>query len=1306
MLKITSLSPKISIFVKMFIPIIFIMLMQAGIINTFLFASGTIDALNNNSIDILSKNAQNRSLHLEHLMVHYWSNIDSLESDVIEGIGEYLDEHNLSVADVLGNRELEIDLLSDMSGKLIEALRVTASTGVFMYILSGEGLAEETQHLNGLYYRDLSLLTNIHANLIFVRGHVNIARADNIPLDSFWNELFTFDPQHEDLWRGFSYPQIAAQQFPGASSADLSYWNRPHYLNPDLLVDSNPKITYTRPVFFDGQLVAMIGTEMQMSHVERHFPARDLDNFSESGYILIRYYINQARQEGIVADVFRVTGAFMNRLFGGKRQITLDETRRDGVYTIAELPEVHVVHYSLHLYNPGSPFSSDRWVLAAMSTERAMFEMTRTVNSVVLYSSAFACLAGGVFLFFTIKSFTNPIDSIIKQLKMGDGNTIIQHKSNTFEIDLLCYTINDMTERRLSAERQIREEHQRYLLALESSDDTFVEYDIASDVLLTYYFKESSQPQQTPEYKTMRNFNKAVLQGEIFHPDDDFDFFAIRNHEVRIHANAFPHVKSSASDNGYHWFSIKTIVINDDKGNPAKIIGSAREITQEKVNEFAAIENSRRDLTTGFFNLAYGLERAQKSLFSAQSAGHPFALSLVRIVNFDRLELTYGLMFGGIFMAEFSHALSRILDGQDFAVRLSNDEFLIYYDLPEADARTKDSLIHELLDTLYAGEETDFELSLRIDAVDNISKLARAKNENPINISLDLNAKENIGTLALELFERTSHIGSSVMVLIGLIGRMFALDNIIICSYNAEFGINKIVHQWHTKDNLAYNQDSIKLSPESVDSFTSKLKGSDNIVYRCEKAADDPVNTALCINPGDSTSVYCCVIHEHAVNVGSMLFISKDAARIWPESDKNILHNIAKIISTYMNVEKTRSASRAKSLFLSRISHEIRTPMNAIIGMTNIAKDSAETNNRKRLDDCLEKIDVSANYLLSLLNDVLEMSRIESGKLLRIENKPFSLRHFVQGIEAIIRFAIESNGIKLDIIHNYKHDKIISDEYRLKQVIINLLGNANKFTKPGGNIVFLIEELVESTIETPDLEESDSSRARFMFSVKDNGIGISFNKQADIFKPFEQADAPSLNNQQGTGLGLSISRNIITAMGSSIELVSEPEKGSEFSFILDLQLHKADEELSEPSQPYESAYSDDHFKGNRVLIVDDVEINIEIATFVLEDVGFEVETAVNGKDALDKFFNAPSEYYDVILMDIQMPVMDGITATKAIRMRHKRPDAQTIPIIALTANAFDEDLKTYIESGMDDHITKPFDIEKLLDLLNRVVKLK
>ena len=1253
--------PKSSIFIRMFIPITCIMLLLMGFINVFLRVGGTVDALNENALEILEKNVQTRADNLERLMVHYWSNIDRLEYEVRHVMRQYMQQEGITLDELLGNRKREMDVLCQLADSLIEALRLSTATGIFMYFLNYDGLTDEIHTLNGLYFRNHSPLTHIHANILFLRGPIDIGRRQNIPADSLWEEYFTFNPRNEDIWRGFSYPQIHRTYF----------WNSPHLFNPYPRVDANWQITYNRPVILDGHPVAIIGTDMQMTHIDRHLPARDLDNFTESGYMLVLYDAHRETYEAFTGDVFRIMGGFMNRLLLDFPSLTFHRQRRSGIFFLDEMPDVYGVYVPLRIYSSNSPFFHETWLVAAVSTTDSLFEMSRSITRAVFVSSLVTVLLGAGLTFFAIKGVTMPIGSVIKQLKETKGDNFIAGKTNAYEIDLLCDTINEMIKRRLLDENLIREERQRYLLALESSSDTFIEYDIKKDMLSIYYFTDT--PQQVPYNKVIYDF-KANAH-DFFHPEESTVFFTSDSYDVRINASYFTHIRNVAPDGGYYWFFIKTIIIRDGDNNPLKIIGTAREITAEKITNLAEIESTRRDENTGFLNRQYGLEPIKRAPAS-------FVLTRVNIHNFEQIELTYGLIFGGIYIHLFAYEMEKIVGKNGFIVRTSNDEFLICYDLPTDVAEKKNKEIQTVFKALYIGDEVEPAPVLAMQHMHNLYYFATSKYEPPFKMNpTDI---DGLTDLVLELFERTTHISCATRLLTGLMGRLFNLDRVTVCAYDPNFGTAQVSHEW-SNQNLSASSGDIRKVPSYGFTKLSRLLENDVLMYNPSQPPDEDIDVLLCITPDEPVSIYCYAITEGKKQTGSILYTVADPQKKWTKSEQFLFNNVAKIIASYITAEKSRSASRAKSLFLSRVSHEIRTPMNAILGMTDIALEATDKNNYERVEDCLNKINVSATYLLSLINDVLEVSRIESGKTMQIDKNPFSLREFVQTVEAVIRLAIENNGITFDVNIKIKHDRVIGDDYRLKQVLINLLGNANKFTQPGGTVTLTIEEVIDG---------------EFLFSVRDTGIGISLDKREAIFNPFEQADSLPGHEQakQGTGLGLSISRNIISAMNSVIILESEVNRGSEFSFLLELPIAAENVAVNEEVQTLNTSA----LAGKRVLAVDDVDINLEIVNFILESVDVGIETAVNGLEAVTLYNARPPGYYDAILMDIQMPIMDGITAAREIRGASKA-DAAHIPIIALTANAFDEDLKKSVESGMNAHIIKPIDKEQLISVLHALI---
>ncbi len=382
-------------------------------------------------------------------------------------------------------------------------------------------------------------------------------------------------------------------------------------------------------------------------------------------------------------------------------------------------------------------------------------------------------------------------------------------------------------------------------------------------------------------------------------------------------------------------------------------------------------------------------------------------------------------------------------------------------------------------------------------------------------------------------------------------------------------------------------------------------------------------------------------------------------------------------------VTEANNASRSKSEFLARMSHEIRTPMNAIIGMTNITKRKLSESDCTK-DDLLphvHQIESSSMHLLGLLNDILDISKIEAGKI-ELSEESFDMSKLVDDVASIISPRCNSKNIQFTVnASGLEHKRFISDVLRLRQVLINLLGNAVKFTPELGNITFTLEQ-----------RERKDGQTLVFFSVADTGIGIAPDKRKTLFAPFEQGGGHITRIYGGTGLGLSISRSIAMLLGSDIFVESEENKGSEFYFSLWLKEDEAyiDNADGSDSMPI--------MAGKRVLLVDDVDINRIIAMELLSPFDLIIEEASDGTEAVEMFSASAIGYYDLVFMDIQMPKMNGYEASKNIRLL-ERDDAKTTPIVAMTANAFQDDIDMAFAHGMNGHVAKPIDMEKLIDVL-------
>ena len=392
-----------------------------------------------------------------------------------------------------------------------------------------------------------------------------------------------------------------------------------------------------------------------------------------------------------------------------------------------------------------------------------------------------------------------------------------------------------------------------------------------------------------------------------------------------------------------------------------------------------------------------------------------------------------------------------------------------------------------------------------------------------------------------------------------------------------------------------------------------------------------------------------------------------------------------KNVALQLAVQRETKANLAKREFLFNMSHDIRTPMNAIIGFTALAQ--THIDDRDQVEDYLKKISVSSQHLLSLINDVLDMSRIENGKV-TLETKPVHLPELVEDIGDAIQVGADKKHISFTVdTAGMKNEDVIADPLRLEQILINVLANAVKFTPDGGQISLRIVQKDTASADYADFE----------FHIKDNGIGMSEEFQKHIFEQFARERTSTVSKIQGTGLGMAITKSLVDMMGGRITVKSEQGKGSEFTISLRFPIGEAKTEQALPTAKASA------FTGKKLLVVEDNELNLEIASTLLKEAGFEVDTAENGKIAVEKVEAASADRYDLILTDIQMPEMDGYEATRRIRAL---PDAKkaALPIVAMTANAFEDDRKNALHAGMNGHIAKPLDIQKLFQVLSELLK--
>ena len=1284
------------------IPILIIVFVQGAVPFLTLIFSGIRSNMENAVIGLDSHTVENRKVVLENDMIEQWSSVYKESDSLSSALTKVLSNHQMDMQGFMGSGKVQEEYLETVFYDMVEVLQYNSTSGIFL-VLGNDGDTDSEGEYKGFWVRDSDPQTKTasRTDLLMERGSKVLSQNMSISLDTSWHTDFHFQGNGKRDADDFFYqPYITAENYVDSrtSMKNLGYWSKPFILE-DFYKDNHKMITYSAPLVYDKTVYGVLGIEVGVNDLTKFFQVKDLDSDLNAGFALVVDHGN-GNYEGIAGE-----GALYDAVSRDGSDFVLEEPVQENLRLVQGAAigkqQIYGLVSNLELYSRNVPYEDTQWALCGFVTEDSVYGLISDVYERILGAILGSALMAVILVYFLVQYATEPVYHLVESVRGGVKGIHGFQESGIQELDELHKVIENLTDTQMQTENQLLEEKERYRIAVESSQDAFFTYKCKEKLLEIVNSKGNDGVWDCGKHP-------EFLDNDSIHPADKAKLInAVKSSGGVLDVDfRLQHVNGE-----FQWVNLSGSITFDENKERSRIVGCIHNVHQHKLLEQAQKRKQIYDSITSFYRLGSGLEVVE-TLCRDDPEG---VLVLLEIQQFSKIDERYGLIFGDIILEQFAGLLAKRFqeDGLNggIYIRAGADQMLIW--LPVCTTGPIVSSVQRLEKDFGAlTNEKYLSLSLKcgIAVTGSRNSLSEALEQTKIALTAarhgkreimfyeELSAEEKacaadvafaevaslerlkemtLSSIALNLFDRDGDTSVVLDILALKLQEKYHLADIVITHFNGEYMVNNLLYCWKTWEKKDGWDGMVHCSEKQYQHFV-ETQEMQQILTSGESILKEPLIQPFASGRND------IVFHmtDNGQYSGSIVFQDIDQDVLEKKEECKCLEEISAIIQNRLNLERHDLSAKAKSDFLARMSHEIRTPMNGIIGMTEIALKDGQTEERRI--DCLRKIEYSSEYLLGLINDILDMSKIESGKMRLIEEK-CNLMEMIQGLRPLLEAKLNENNIQYIADIQLKNHWFMADSLRLNQVLVNLLGNALKYSRPDGHVWLTVRET-----------EEEKGFSNLYFQVRDDGIGIAPEKQQLIFRQFEQADNSENARKQGTGLGLAISRRIVRMMDSDIKLESEPGKGSSFSFNVKLQ-PVSGEKTTVTSQPEEIS-----FPGKRILVVEDNELNMEIICTILENYGIKTEQAVNGKEAVRRMEESVPGYYDMIFMDIMMPEMDGLEATRTIRNLN-REDCKKIPIYAMSANAFDEDVKRSLASGMNGHLSKPVNLQVLEKTLQKVL---
>lgn len=1276
------------------IPILIIVFVQGAVPFLTLIFSGIRSNMENAVIGLDSHTVENRKVVLENDMIEQWSSVYKESDSLSSALTKVLSNHQMDMQGFMGAGKVQEEYLETVFYDMVEVLQYNSTSGIFL-VLGNDGDTDSEGEYKGFWVRDSDPQTKTasRTDLLMERGSKVLSQNMSISLDTSWHTDFHFQGNGKRDADDFFYqPYITAENYVDSrtSMKNLGYWSKPFILE-DFYKDNHKMITYSAPLVYDKTVYGVLGIEVGVNDLTKFFQVKDLDSDLNAGFALVVDHGN-GNYEGIAGE-----GALYDAVSRDGSDFVLEEPVQENLRLVQGAAigkqQIYGLVSNLELYSRNVPYEDTQWALCGFVTEDSVYGLISDVYERILGAILGSALMAVILVYFLVQYATEPVYHLVESVRGGVKGIHGFQESGIQELDELHKVIENLTDTQMQTENQLLEEKERYRIAVESSQDAFFTYKCKEKLLEIVNSKGNDGVWDCGKHP-------EFLDNDSIHPADKAKLVnAVKSSDGVLDVD----FRLQHANGEFQWVNLSGSITFDENKERSRVVGCIHNVHQHKLLEQAQKRKQIYDSITSFYRLGSGLEVVE-TLCRDDPEG---VLVLLEIQQFSKIDERYGLIFGDIILEQFAGLLAKRFqeDGLNggIYIRAGADQMLVWLpvcttgpivrsvqglekdfgaltdekhlslslkcgiavtgsrnSLSEALEQTKTALTaarHGKQEIIFYEELSTEEKACAVDvAFAEVASLERLK-------------EMTLSSIALNLFDRDGDTSVVLDILALKLQEKYHLTDIVITHFNGEYMVNNLLYCWKTWEKKDGWDGMVHCSEKQYQHFV-ETQEMQQLLTSGESIRKEPLIQPFASGRND------IVFHmtDNGQYSGSIVFRDIDQDVLEKKEECKCLEEISAIIQNRLNLERHDLSAKAKSDFLARMSHEIRTPMNGIIGMTEIALKDGQTEERRI--DCLRKIEYSSEYLLGLINDILDMSKIESGKMRLIEEK-CNLMEMIQGLRPLLEAKLNENNIQYIADIQLKNHWFMADSLRLNQVLVNLLGNALKYSRPDGHVWLTVRET-----------EEEKGFSNLYFQVRDDGIGIAPEKQQLIFRQFEQADNSENARKQGTGLGLAISRRIVRMMDSDIKLESEPGKGSSFSFNVKLQ-PVSGEKTTVTSQPEEIS-----FPGKRILVVEDNELNMEIICTILENYGIKTEQAVNGKEAVRRMEESVPGYYDMIFMDIMMPEMDGLEATRTIR-NLDREDCKKIPIYAMSANAFDEDVKRSLASGMNGHLSKPVNLQVL-----------